>query len=342
MKKNTPEKLFRSMLIASLISLLPSPAWSAEELLMSSWLPADHPIVAEVMQPWARAVADATDGRVSVRILEKPLGPPSAHYDLAADGLADITYGLHSFARGNRFLRSRLGQFSFLGDTAEETSLAYWNVYSGVLNAQQEHEGTKLLGLFVHGPGMFHSKRKRIESVSDFAGLKIRTPGGYITNLSLDLDATAQFMGSGQIVEKLSNGVIDGVTFPMAALKAFELGYPLTHSMRVPGGMYNTSWFLVANDERWAKLSATDRAAIESVSCEALATMAGKVWDAADQAGLVWAKGSDIEIYDAPATLVSDLRVLAAQQERQWAQAVADTGYDGIAALAAMRSATSQ
>ena len=342
MKKSTLTQLLRSLAAASLLGLLASPAWSAEELVMSSWLPSTHPIVTGVMQPWALSVADATDGRVTVRILEKPIGPPSAHYDLAADGLADVTYGLHSFTRGDRFLRSRLGQFSFLGDTAEETSVAYWNVYSGDLNAQQEHEGTKLLGLFVHGPGMFHSNNKRIESVSDFVGLRIRTPGGYITNLSLDLDATAQFMGSGQVVEKLSTGVIDGVTFPMQALKAFKLTDHLTHSMRVPGGMYNTSWFLVVNEERWAELSATDRSAIESVSGEALAILAGQVWDAADQVGLAWAEDSAIEIYDAPESLVSDLRVLAAQQEREWARAVATTGYDGIAALATLRSATSQ
>ena len=73
-------------------SLLQSTVAFAEELVMSSWLPPKHPVVAGIMQPWAKAVADATEGRVTVRMLPKPLGPPPAHYDLAFDGVADITY----------------------------------------------------------------------------------------------------------------------------------------------------------------------------------------------------------------------------------------------------------
>ena len=332
----------KSAAAALLLGVFASSVWADKELVMSSWLPPQHPVVVGVMQPWAQAVADATEGRVTVRMLAKPLGPPPAHYDLAADGVADVTYGLHSFTRDDRFLRSRLGQFSFLGDTAEATSVAYWNVYAGDLNAQQEHQGTKLLGLFVHGPGMFHNNQRRISSVADFEGLKIRTPGGYIANLAQDLGITTQFMGPGQVFEKLSTGVIDGVTFPIEALQAFKLTDHLTHSMRVPGGMYNTSWFLVINEDRWSDIAAADRAAIEAVSGEALATMAGKVWDAADRSGAEWTAKTDVVVYDAPAGVVSALRELAASHEQEWAKAVAATGYDGTAALAAMRAATGQ
>lgn len=60
-----------------------------------------------------------------MRILDKPLGSPPAHFDMARDGIADITYGLHSFTEDHRFNRARLGQFSFLGDDAIANSKAY-------------------------------------------------------------------------------------------------------------------------------------------------------------------------------------------------------------------------
>ncbi len=323
-------------------SLFNSSIAAAEELVLSSWLPAKHPVVTGVMKPWAKAVSKATDGRVKVRILPKPLGAPPAHYDLAADGVADITYGLHSFTKDDRFLRSRVGQFSFLGDTAEATSVAYWNVYGGDLKAQEEHKGTKLLGLFVHGPGMFHNNKRKIETVDDFKGLKIRTPGGYIAALAGDLGITTQFMGPGQVFEKLSTGVIDGVTFPMEALKAFKLTDHLTHTMKIPGGMYNTSWFLVMNEGKWAGLSDADKAAIEAISGKALASMAGKVWDKADQGGAKWVGKSDVMVYDAPGPVVDALKSLATKHEKTWVEAVKGTGYDGAAALKAIRSATAQ
>ncbi|MEM6713048.1 MAG: TRAP transporter substrate-binding protein [Pseudomonadota bacterium] len=315
-------------------------AAQAQELVMSSWLPPQHPVVVGIMQPWAEEVAEVTGGRVTVRMLPSPLGPPPAHFDLAADGVADITYGLHSFTQDDRFLRSRIGQFSFLGDTAEATSVAYWDVYAGMLDAQAEHEGTKLLGLFVHGPGMFHNNQRAIESPEDFSGLKVRTPGGYIADLATELGITTQFIGPGQVFESLSTGVIDGVTFPIEALNAFNLVDHITHSMRVPGGIYNTSWFLAMNEDVWDGISEEDQAAIEAVSGQALAALAGQVWDAADQAGVDRVAGTDIVVSDAPESIVTAIEGIAQRLEAEWAAAVTDTGYDGEAALSAMREAT--
>lgn len=313
---------------------------AADELVLSSWLPPKHPIVTGVMEPWAEQVAEATDGRVTVRILPKPLGPPPAHYDLAADGVADITYGLHSFTRDDRFLRSRIGQFSFMADTATDGSKAYWDVYGGQLDAQAEHQGTKLLGLWIHGPGMFHNNQRRIETPEDFSGLKIRTPGGYIADLSQDLGITTQFMGPGEVYEKLSRGVIDGVTFPIEALQAFKLTDYITSSMTVPGGIYNTSWFMVMNEDIWDGLSDEDKAAIEKVSGAALAELAGNVWDSADARGNAFIADKSVEVYEAPAPVLGKIRELAASHEAAWADAVKETGFDGAAALAEFRSQT--
>lgn len=312
----------------------------SETLVMSSWLPPKHPIVVNVMKPWAEQIEEATEGRVRVQILAKPLGPPPAHFDLAAEGVADITYGLHSFTKDDRFLRSRIGQFSFLGDTAVDVSVAYWNVYSGQLDAQEEHKGTKLLGLFGHGPGLFHNNQRKIEAVGDFEGLKIRTPGGYIADLASDLKITTQFMGPGEVFEKLSRGVIDGVTFPIEALASFNLADHIKYTMKIPGGIYNTSWFVVMNEAKWNELSAEDQAAIEAVSGEALAKLAGEAWDAADATGAELAASSPIEVYDAPAPVLEAIRGFAAAREAEWAEAVGKTGHDGTAALSAFRAAT--
>ena len=147
------------------------------ELVMSSWLPPRHPIVANAFLPWIEQIEEVTEGRVTVRLLARPLGSPPSHFYLAVDGIADLTYGLHSFTRDNRFPRSRFGQFSFIGDDAAAGSTAFWRVYSERLDAQAEHEGVKLLGLFVHGPGILYNNVRRIERPADLAGLKIRTPG---------------------------------------------------------------------------------------------------------------------------------------------------------------------
>ena len=323
---------------ATLMALQTGIAAAETKLVLSSWLPPKHPIVAKLIKPWAKDIKKATEGRVTVRVLAKPLGAPPAHFDMAVDGVADITYGLHSFTRDDRFLRSRIGQFSFLGDNAVGTSKAYWNVYAGDLKAQEEHKGTKLLSLFVHGPGLIHNNQREIKTMEDFKGLKMRTPGGYIADLAGDLGITTQFMGPGQVFEKLSRGVIDGVTFPIEALKAFKLTKHISHTMKVPGGIYNTSWFLVMNEKKWGEISEADQKAIMELSGEAFAERAGGVWDAADVAGWDFVGKSDIKVNDMPADIEAKLRELATGYEGKWAESLKAQGFDGTKALSDLRA----
>lgn len=335
-------KSLAQMTLAGAMATMTAGIVWAEELVLSSWLPPQHPIVVGVVEPWAAKVEEVTEGRVTVRVLPRPLGPPPAHFDLAADGDADVVYGLHSFTRDNRFLRSRIGQFSFLGDDAVSTSKAYWNVYTDKLDAAAEHEGTHLLSLWVHGPGMFHNNQRAIESPADFEGLKIRVPGGYVSELVEALGSTTQFMGPGEVFERLSTGVIDGVTFPIEALRAFNLSEHVTHAMSVPGGLYNTSWFMVMNQDRWDDLSAEDQEAISKISGATLAGLAGEVWNAADAGGLADAEAANITITPANDDVMSVLTEFADSAEAAWAAELDAQGFDGAAALVELRAQTAQ
>ncbi|WP_174802989.1 TRAP transporter substrate-binding protein [Martelella limonii] len=310
----------------------------AEELVMSSWLPPKHPIVVNAFEPWAEEVEKVTDGRVTVRITRKPLGSPPAHFDMARDGIADITYGLHSFTEDDRFNRARLGQFSFLGDDAIADSKAYWTIYGGDLDAADEHKGTHLLGLFMHGPGLLHNNVRKIETPADMEGLKIRVPGGYVGDLVSALGATPLFMSSPEVYEKLSRGVIDGVAFTYEAMTAFNLVDYIKYSMTVPGGIYNTTWFFVINEDKWNNLSEEDRAAIDAISGEAFAERVGKAWNDADDAAKQEV-GDRVEFYSASPEVVAAMREKAEVLEQSWIETLGSE-YDGAAALAKFRETT--
>ncbi|MCR8548875.1 TRAP transporter substrate-binding protein [Salipiger sp. P9] len=326
--------------VATALSLTASAALAETKLVLSSWLPPRHPLVSEAIKPWARQVEEVTEGRVSVRILAKPMGAPPAHFDMAAEGIADITYGLHSFTTDDRFLRSRIGQFSFIADDAVSGSKAFWKIYTEQLGAAEEHEGVKVLSLFVHGPGLLSNNIRRIETPDDLAGLKIRTPGGYIADLIGDLGATTLFMSSGEVYEKLTRGVIDGVTFPYDGLAQFKLADYLKYTMSVPGGFYNTTWFLVMNEDKWAEISETDRAAIEAISGEVFAELAGKAWDGSDAQSRAVVEKAGVEIHEATPETLAAIKAAAAGYEAEWAEAVSEGGYDGAAALAELRAQT--
>lgn len=328
----------KSLKLALAALLLTSAPALAEELIMSSWLPPKHPVVVNAFKPWAKEVEKVTDGRVTVRIMGKPLGSPPAHFDMARDGVADITYGLHSFTEDNRFNRARLGQFSFLGDDAIANSKAYWKIYGGELNAAEEHKGTHILGLFMHGPGLLHNNKRKIETPADFAGLKLRVPGGYVGDLVSALGATPLFMSSTEVYEKLSRGVIDGVAFTYESMTAFNLTDYIKYSMTVPGGIYNTTWFFVVNEAKWEKISPEDRAAIDAISGEAFAERVGKAWNDAD-AKAREVIGDKVDFYEASPEVLAAMKTEADKLENSWAATLGD-GYDGKAALAEFRKMT--
>jgi len=321
-------------------ALLPRRARAATTLTFSSWLPPRHPIVVNAFEPWAEDVAKATDGRVRVRILPKPLGGAPAHFDMARDGIADITYGLHSFTPGERFLLSRVAEFSFLGDDAAELSVAYWNLYRKRLAAAREHEGVHTLGVFAHGPGAIHNNVRPIRRTEDLRGLTLRVPGGYVGDLMSRLGTTPRQAPSGEVYQMLASKVIQGVTFTLEALTAFKLTDHLKYTTTVPGGIYNTSWFFVMNPGKWNALTDADREAVTNLSGEAFARRVGKAWIDADAAALEGIHKAGIEITPADPAFVKELARHTNELEAEWARQAEARGVDGQAALREVRAAT--
>lgn len=283
-------------------------AASAQEtvLRMSSWLPKSHPIVKDMMVPWAEQVKDATNGRVEVQILDAPLGPPPAHFDLAANGVVDLTFGVHGYTPG-RFTLTEIAELPFLADSSESLSVAFWRVYESKLAQADEHRGTKVLGVFTHGPGMLFTKGRAVSPIAELKGAKIRVAGSVTNKLAEGLGMVSIQAPAPQSYEILSGGVADGIFFPAESVPFFKLETLLDTALRAPGGLYNVSFFFVMNKAKFDGLSDEDKAAIDKVSGEAFARLAGKAWDAADAKGMEVIKDT-VKFHDATEEEVTAIR----------------------------------
>ncbi|MFV0383220.1 TRAP transporter substrate-binding protein [Paracoccus sp. (in: a-proteobacteria)] len=274
------------------LTLATSGAAQAAEttLRLSNWLPPSHPVVKDIMVPWAQQVSEATEGRVEVQILDAPLGPPPAHFDLVSSGAADIGFSAHSYTPG-RFTLTEIAELPFLTPSSEANSVALWNVWTNLLADKNEHAGVKVLALFGHGPGHLLTTERAVTPLSELKGAKIRVAGAVTDQLVQGLGMVSVQAPSSESYELLSNGVADGIVFPYESVPFFKLDGILKNALRVEGGLYNVSFFMVMNQARFDSLSEADRAAIDKVSGEALVRMAGKAWDAADAAGLATLEG---------------------------------------------------
>lgn len=319
------------------LALFATVSHAETRLTMSSWLPSGHPLFKDVMKPWAASVEAATEGRVKIMVLPSSLGPPKAHYDIARDGQADITYSGHGYTPG-RFKLYKMVEFPFGGNSAEAASVAYWRVYNEYLKEANEHKGVKLLGLFTHGPGHIHNSKRTIRSAKDLKGLKLRVGGGIMNDIISDLGAVTIQKPSSSIYQLMSNGVADGTTFPFESVVAFNVQDKASHTTMIPGGLYNFSFFLVMNGDRFAKLSERDRAAIESVSGEAFAKLAGRMWDTQDAKGLAVMRANGNEIVTADKAFMNEIAEASAPLEEEWLKTAEEMDVDGKTAIEAFRA----
>jgi len=312
-------------------------AQAATTLTLSSWLPPKHPIVANMIVPWINQVEAATNGNVKIRILAKPLGKPPAHFDIAKDGLADISYGVHGYQPG-RFQLTKAVEMPFLGDTATAMSIAYWRIYKKHLEQYNEHKGVKVLGVFTHGPGQIFNAKRPIEKLADFDGLKIRVGGGVINDAAKAMGVTALLKSAPSSYQLMSNGVADGTFFPKESIKSFKLTKLVRHATLVPGGFYNTSFFLVMNPKSFAGLSKADQAAMEKVSGENFARLSGNAWDAADMAGVAAMEADGVKIITASPAFVSEIKSKIDGIEGSWIASLKAKGIDAGKIMSDLRS----
>lgn len=283
-------KLCRAAAIAATVGWGMTTSALAQTLTMSIWLPPAHPLVSEVLMPMVEDIKTATEGRVTVNVLPAPLGPPKAHYDIAANGIADITMGVQNYTPG-RFRTSELAEMPFLGDSTAARSLAYWKVFNNTLIKANEYDRVKVLAVFTHGPGEAFSKADSMTSVDTFDGMKIRVGGGMAHDVSLAVGGVPIEGPVSKAYELLSQGVADGIFFPFESIHSFGLTPLMKSGLTVPGGLYSTSMFVIMNKNKWDSLSKEDQTAIESVTGEHLIKRASAMWDKVDGEAIELMKG---------------------------------------------------
>ena len=272
------------LIIIILFFIIPIKSYAETTLRMASWLPPQHPWVLDIMVPWIEKVKVATEGRVRIELLSAPIGPPPAHFNFAVKGIADITYGVHNYTTG-RFSSTQIAELPFLSNSSEVLSVAWQRIYERELLHLDEHKGTHLLGVFTHGPGQLWFNKK-YESLDNIKGLKVRIGGGIAQSSSKALGLVPLQAPVTKAYELLSGGVADGIQLPSESISFFKLDRIIKQGFIFDGGLYNVSMFLVMNKKKWNRLSQDDQKAINSVSGEALAKMAGKAWDKADDKGI--------------------------------------------------------
>ena len=248
----------RIVALAGALAAVVAAAAAAEDLRLAHWVPAQHPLQPTGLEPWARSIAEASDGRLDITIFPaQQLGAAPDHYDMARDGIADIAFVNPGYQAG-RFPIIAHGEIPFYFSDAKAGSRALDAWYREY--ADQEMGDVEFCMAFLHSPGTFHSKEK-LTRPEDVAGKNVRPAQGTIGRFVSMLGGASVWVPAPEARETLARGAADAITFPWNSIYIFGIDGITTHHLDIP--LYVTTFVLVMNQARYEGLSEADRQVID-------------------------------------------------------------------------------
>ena len=300
-------------------------------LRMHQFLPAQANVPKKILDVWADKIEAESNGRIEIqRFPAMQLGgKPPQLIDQAIDGVADIVWTVSGYTPG-RFPRTEVFELPFTMTNAEAVSRAYWELAEDTM-MDQDFKAFKVLGLWVHGPGLIHSK-KPIESVGDLNGVKLRAPTRVTNSLFSSLGATPVGMPVPAVPEALSKGVIDATIIPWevtGALKVNEL--VSNHTTFGDDSLYTTTFIFAMNKDRWNALPEDLKAIIDANSGLEFSAFAGKQMQIDDEPSHKQAMERGNNIITLTPDQVAEWKAASQATTDAWIKEMDDAGRDGSA-----------
>lgn len=276
--------MLKTILTALSLTLGIGSAVSAQEvhnLKVASFVTPMH-AMSKWIEKWAADLEEKSDGRLEFTILAgAQMGPPPVYYDLAANGVADITWVLHGATPG-RFPLTEISNMPFIFCSAEQADKVL-NMPELLAYFEPEHRGVKVLEVFMHPPGHIMMKGGAVLSKDDLAGKALRPASQPVGRFIGAMGGNPVGLPPTELAESLQKSVIDGTMIDYGgAAFAYQLGPFLTDITEMYA--YSASFALVMNPDSYAGLPEDLQQMIDE-SVEDVADQIGQAWDGLDQAG---------------------------------------------------------
>ncbi len=250
-------------------------------LRMHQFLPTGANVPQHILHVWADRVEAASEGRIKVERFDGMAlgGTPPSLYDQVVDGVVDVVWTLPGYTPG-RFPRAEVFELPFMMTDAEATSRAYWRLGEEEM-IDQDFADVKVLGLWVHGPGVIHAEEP-VSDVADLSGVKLRAPTRATNMLFTNLGATTIGLPVPAIPEALSKGVIDATVIPWEVTGSLKIAELVDNHTEFAAPLYTAAFVFAMNQAKYDSLPDDLKAVIDAESGEEFSAFAGRTMQADD------------------------------------------------------------
>jgi TRAP-type C4-dicarboxylate transport system substrate-binding protein len=304
------------------------------ELKLSHWVPPSHPLQ-KAMEEWGASIEKDSGGTIKYKVYPaQQLGRAFDHYDMARDGIADVTYVSPGYQPG-RFPIFDAGNLPFMLANAKGGSAAldeWYRKYAG-----REMADVHFCFAFAHDPGTFHSRSKKIMVPADIKGMKIRPAHATMASLVTELGGTNVQAAAPEVRDILEKGVADAVTFPWGSIVLFGIDKVTKYHMEA--ALYTTSFVWVMNKDTYAQMSPAQQKVIDNHCNTQWAEKVAAPWADFEHDGIAKIKAEPgQEVYPLTDAQLDAWKAAAGPVEKKWAEAVRRTGVDPDVALKELKA----
>lgn len=330
----TRRKLLGAFGVAAIAALSATSAMAQEVTLkLHQFLPAQANVPKLILDVWADKIEEASEGRIKIdRYPSMQLGgKPPELMDQAIDGVADIVWTVVGYTPG-RYPSTEVFELPFMMTDARAVSRAYWEMFETHMK-DTEFKDLKILGTWVHGPGMIHTSDP-VSTPDDLRGMKIRGGSRSVNSLLTELGATPVGMPVPAVPEGLSKGVIDGTTIPWEVTAALKVPELVTNHTEFTGkALYTLTFVLAMNKPKFDSLPADLQQIIDDNSGLEFSVFAGGTQADADGPSREMALDMGNNVITLDAAQTAEWRERAQPIYDKWLADMTEKGIDGQALI---------
>jgi TRAP-type transport system periplasmic protein len=318
----------RRALLAALATPLTIIAASAQDtpvtLRFSHWSPPQHPMSAIAVPDWVSDIEKASNGSIKIQVFPaQQLGKAVDHYDIARDGVADISWANAGLQPG-RFPVAQALEMPWLYADPAGATRAFDEWYRPL--AAKEMKDVKVCLLHALFPSVIHSKRE-IKAIEDFKGLKMRTANATQARYASGMGATIVPVPAPEARDAIEKGVAESILFPWQSLIIFGIDNILNYHMDAP--FSGNGFELMFNKAAYDKLSPNQKKVIDAHCTPEWSARFASAWNKmeGEGRGALAAKPGHV-LYKPSDKFMSDVRAAGDPVKKEWADSVRKAGYD--------------
>jgi TRAP-type transport system periplasmic protein len=217
------------------------------------------------LQPWVKQVERASRGQVKIQIYpNQTLSRGEDNWDAVKNGFADIGWCSHGYWPGMTPLADVISLPALPFKSAEKGSEVLWKLYEMFPTMQRQFEENHVLVLYASPPQTLITTQKRVKTLEDVRGLKIRATKGPPADQILAMGGTPMLIPMPDTYVSLQMGTIDGTGASYEAILGLRLYEVTKFYTEVP---FPADYFsIVMNKNKWDSLSQGVKEAMTSVS----------------------------------------------------------------------------